>query len=162
MYVKCQQLNHDSASWNHYHNMPLVKHHVVKLKTLAHHTHYHWSCNTSIIHINDSADTVQYWTEEDNNNCLLTWVVGTVAISNHCLTQNHCSLPASFEQQLFANCWQLHCIFCGSYHSACFGFVWPWLTVAISWQLSWFAPSSMIRNGDNDTLARKQRSSQHM
>ena len=37
--------------------------------------------------------------------------------------------------------------------------VWPWLTVAISWQLSWFAPSTMICNCDNVTLARKQGSS---
>ena len=46
-----------------------------------------------------------------------------------------------------------------SYRSICFGFVWLWLTIAISWQLSWFVPSTMICNGDNDTLARRQRSS---
>ena len=113
------QLNHDSASWNQYHNMPLVKH-VVKLKTSAHHTHHHWSFNTRIVHISDSTDIVWYWAAAEDGNtvcdCILTWVVGAVAISNHCLTQNRCSLPSSFEQQLFAKCRHLHCILYGSYH----------------------------------------------
>ena len=88
MCITCQRVSHHSASWNQYHNMPLVKH-VAKLKTSAHHAHHHWPFNTSIIHISDSADIVQYWTEEDGDtfcDCFLNWVLGTVAISNHCWT----------------------------------------------------------------------------